>query len=356
MNRQRGVSTGALLIGSLLHDEVRNLGKTFLQRTRKRAADYILGAPSYRNYSARKMVDRSLGRLSNRRRPAMKRSMSRGRFKRKRRRTTYRRRGVGSARRAMGSTGPAFRSRMKRSKYRVLLGERIGYMPSRKALTIGEFNSLADKRLHAVRLVSIRYSDDDTLMNVRNGRVSDVIGVKFRAWISLKQNIVQNSVIWNNPIQIRWAVMNPKENTGQDADITAGKNFFMSDSPNTDDAVDFPITGNCFRYMNRKINTRKYGVLQEGSFLLSNDPASTESRVTTNSKKFISFYVPIGRQMKWSNNGTSTADAFPNANLFFVWWFVSQGDPKLPQIFGGNTPFNFHDERITYFKNSDVLG
>lgn len=344
-------STFAVLAGNALHDEFKALGKTFWQRGRKRFADYVLGPPSYYRTSTRKMVDRSLGRMTSVRRPRTKRRMA-SRAARKRRRRTYKRRSRGSARRAMGTNGPAFRSRMRKSRYRVELGEPMGFMPSRKVLTTGSSSTVVDKTLDSTRLVNIAWSDDDTVMNRRTGRLVDVKGVKFRAWISLKDNLVETSDIWQNPIQVRWAIINPKENTGQLSDVTDGTNFFVSDSPGADDATNFPSTGNAFRYMNRKINTRKYGVLQEGTFLLSNDPASTNTRVTPRSKKFISFYVPIHRQMKWGNNTTAT---HPNANLHFVWWYCVMGDKDAGKRFTTNQPFDYTWEAISYFKNPDIL-
>lgn len=256
----------------------------------------------------------------------------------------------------MGTNGPAFRSRLKFTRYRAELGERIGYSPSRRTLVTDSKSDQQDKVLHQVRLVAITYSDVDNVMNTRTGRLCDVIGVKFRAWVSLKDNLIESSQIWQNPIQVRWAIINPRENSGQITDITNGTNWFVSDSPASDDSTDFPAAGNAFRYMNRKINTRRYGVLQEGSFLLSNDPASNNTRVSPGSKKFISFYLPIYRQMKWGGNGTGVQDKYPNANLHFVYWFVAQGDKDTAQKFGtGDTPIDFTYESMTYFRNAEVL-
>ena len=130
-------STLAVLAGNALHDEFKALGKTFWKRGRKRVADYILGPQTYYRSSNRKMVDRSLGRLRSVRRASTRRRLaSRGySWGTKRHRTTSRYRSRlrrGRARRAMGTNGPAFRSRMRPSRYRVELGERIGYMPSRR--------------------------------------------------------------------------------------------------------------------------------------------------------------------------------------------------------------------------------
>jgi hypothetical protein len=190
-------------------------------------------------------------------------------------------------------------------------------------------------------------------MNRRSGRLVDVVGVKFRAWFNLKDNLVESSPIWDNPIQIRWAIINPRDNTGAESDITTGTNFFVSNDPVADDATDFPSTGNCFKYMNRKINTRRYGVLQERTFIISNDPAANNTRVNMRSKKFLTFYVPVKTQMKWG--GTSGSSDYPNANIQFVYWFVAMGDKDTVQKFSTSQPFDFHYEKNIYFRNADIL-
>lgn len=337
------------VLGSLLYQEAKEVFKTGWRRGRKRLADYVLGPPYYLRNN-RRMVDRSLGRLRAVRRASTKRRLGRGR----KRRGTYRRRVRRvRARRAMGTNGPAFRSRFKFSRYKAELGQRLGYNPSKRTAYDGASATSVDKTLYTKKLVRVGWSDSDEVMNKRSGRLVDVVGVKFRAWFSLKENLVESSGIWDNPIQVRWAIINPRENTGADADITAGTNFFNSVDPGADDSVDFPATGNAFKYMNRKINTRRYGVLQEGTFIISNDPAANNTRVNMGAKKFLSFYVPIRTQMKWP--GTSTGGDYPNANLHFVYWYVALGDKDTAQKFAASQPFDFHYEKINYFRNAEVL-
>lgn len=228
-------------------------------------------------------------------------------------------------------------------------------MPSRREGFHGVTSTKEDKKLHTTRLVRVPWSDNDTVMNARTGKYCDVIGVKFRAWISLKSNIVESSAIFQDPIQVRWAIINPKDNTGAAEDITNGAGFFMSSSPGDEQVANFPASGNCFLYMNRKINQRKFGVLQEGTFLACTDPGSNNTRLSPSAKKFISFYVPIKRQMKWAANTIDTASDYPTANLHFVWWFVKQGDKDAGQAYAANQPFDFQYEHITYFQNPDVL-
>lgn len=260
--------------------------------------------------------------------------------------------------RAMGSTAaPSARGRFKKSRYHNQLGLKIGSNACRRykheELNTGEF----DKQLNAKALVNAEYSDDDTRMNVRTGRLAIVKGVKFRAWFSIK-NQAESSNKLNQPLQIRWAILNPADHTtGTVLDVTLGNNFFISDSPGTDDATDFPSTGSCFRYMNRKINQRKYGVVQEGTFILQNPVDSNNSRMDTRSKKLLTLWCPIQKQMKWANTTTGANNRFPNANLYFVWWYCELGDNTSAPKFGtaNDVPIELNHETITYFKNPDVL-
>lgn len=260
--------------------------------------------------------------------------------------------------RAMGSTAaPAARSKFKKSRYNHQLGLKIGANSSRRYKHEEINTSSFDKQLHAYAMVNAEYSDTDDVMNRRTGRLAIVNGVKFRAWFSLK-NQAESSTKFNQPIQVRWAILNPADHTtGTILDVTLGNNFFISDSPASDDATDFPSTGVAFRYMNRKINQRKYGVVQEGTFILQNPVDSNNSRMDTRSKKLLTLWCPIKKQMKWPNNSTGSANRFPNANLYFVWWYCELGDNTTSVKFptANDVPIEAYHETITYFKNPEVL-
>lgn len=260
--------------------------------------------------------------------------------------------------RAMGVTAaPSARSSFKRTKYYTGLGERPGARGSRRH-RLEELNtSYLDKDLNAVPMVSAAYSDTDTRMDVRSGRLCNVRGVKFRCWFNLK-NQLESSTKYDHPLQIRWALLNPRDQTtGTVLDVTIGNNFFQSDQPTSDDAADFPTTGNCFKYQNRKINQRKYGVVQEGTFILNNNVASNNGRMALESKKMISLYIPVNRQMKWPNNGTATADKYPSTNLYFAFWYTELGDTKTAATYptANDAPFDFMSEAVTYFENAKVM-
>lgn len=353
----RALGAGLLALGSrIAFKEAEHFGNAIIRRARNRVHNSILGPAYSRYFSNRRVRDNSLMRLTSVRRRSTINRLNRRRRRRYRTRRykRYSRRQRSRARSAMGTNSPAYRSRMRKSRYRSELGMPIGYMPSRKALIAPAVNdNLDDKTLHNYRLIGVDYNDADNVMNVRSGRLADVIGVKFRAWFKTKAQLIQSNTIWDQPIQVRWAIINPRTNTGAVTDITTA-NFFMSDAPGTDDAADFPtLNGTAFKFMNRKINTRQFGVLQEGTFLLSNDPAATDTRVDLSSRKFISFYVPIMRQMKWPS--TTVGEIYPNANLHFVFWYCQQGSTTSGTNYTTDKPIEFMHENLTYFRNADAL-
>lgn len=259
--------------------------------------------------------------------------------------------------RAMGTTSaPSARTKYRHTRYYGQLGLKPGANSSRRFKVESFLSSAIDKALIVDPMVNIEYSDDDTRMNVRHGRLANVTGVKYRIWFNLK-NQSEGSTKMNNPIQIRWAILNPKnQEFGSIADVST-TNFFINDTPTTDDASDFPSTATCFRLMNRKINVRQNGVVQEGTFILSNDPASNNTRMSMSSKKLLSLWCPINRQMKWPNNSTGAANRFPQSNLYFTYWFCELGDPTSSKKFptANDAPFETIKESITYFKDADVL-
>lgn len=259
--------------------------------------------------------------------------------------------------RAMGTNTPSVRTRYVRSRFNELGIPTSSHTSRRHKVTYSKTGE-SDKTLIAEPLVSVPFNDDDTRMNVRNGRLVNVSGVKFRCWFQIK-NQAESSTKLNQPLQIRWAILNPRDNTGNATDVTTGTNFFIHANPSsTDDAADFPSgTGDSFRLMNRAINKRRYAIVQEGTFIIQNDPASNNTRVDMQSKKFISLWLPIKKQMKWSNNGVATGDEYPNTNLFFAWWYCEQGSRTTTTAFptSNDSPIEWDAEAITYFRNAPVM-
>lgn len=206
---------------------------------------------------------------------------------------------------------------------------------------------MIDKLQLVESLIRVPYSDTER-MNSRQGRLANVRGVKFRCWFQLK-NQAESSTKVDSPIMVRWCILNPKENTGVTGDV-GPTNFFISVDPDQEEATDFPGTGTSFSYMNRQINRRQYGVMQQGKFVLHQDPASNNSRLGMGAKKNINLWLPIKRQMKWPNNTTEE----PNTNIYFCYWYCQMGDNTASRKFptSNDAPLEMNFEAVTYFKDS----
>jgi hypothetical protein len=251
------------------------------------------------------------------------------------------------------TSAPSRQTRTRRTRFRHNLGVRPGSFASKKVLRastkkIGD----AEKTLHVYEMVRIPFSDDDDSLNTRNAKLVNVRGVKWRHWFQFKPDNTSTRI--TRPVSIRWAVINPKDNTGQGSVDVDGSDFFISHSPDDDFTQDFPATGTTFRYMNKQINRKKYGVLKEGSFVLS--PDVTSGNITTNAvkdssfAKLIHFYVPIKRQMKWGDNITE----LPVANIYFVWWYckLADLDTAATYVDVNTTPIQHMYEHQTYFRTA----
>lgn len=260
---------------------------------------------------------------------------------------------------AMGTTNqPSARTKLRRSRYHNKLGLKIGAHPTRKYRKITLEQELVDKELKALPMVQVEAGFDDSTMNNRSGRLVDVKGVKLRMWFRLK-NQAEGSIKLDFPIHIRWAIINPENQpTGTQLDVSTGTNFFINDNPADDDAKDFEAEGTCFRYMNRRINRRRYGVLQEGTIVLQNDVGSTNSRMDKRGLHFLSQWIPINKQMKWPNTTPGETNRFPRTNIYFVYWYCQMGDTTNAKKFPSaqnDTPFDVLHEEITYFNNPQKI-
>lgn len=322
-----------------LFNAVAPMAANYIRRRYRRKVGNAMYRRMRRSYSTRTAYLRGTGRARSSRAIVSRRAGLRG--------------GKRSWSRAMGaSSAPSARTKFKRSRFYTGLGLKPGFSVSKKYYFSSSSSNVQDKSLYIDRMIRADYDANEGLGNRRTGRLCDVRGVKMRHWFSLK-NLVAASQVHDAPIQVRWAILNPKTNTGASTDINT-TNFFMNDGEidGNDDATDFPTTGRCFKYMNRKVNKRRYGILQEGTFLLSNDVSSDNSRLSPTARKLLSLYIPVSRQMKWGTNVAS--DVTPTTNLYFVWWYVQEGDKDTAKKFGtGDTPIDHTYESITYFKDSD---
>lgn len=245
-----------------------------------------------------------------------------------------------------------------RTRYHHNLGRRPGFMTSKRdSRKSGVEDEREEKKIHVERLVNIQYSDADTDMTKREHRMVNVRGVALRKFF-----VIKPAFDFNRPITVRWAVLNPKENSGQVADIN-NIDFFMSKNPTTEETGDFldgqnlTVNMDWFDAMTRPINKRKYGVLREGYFTLSPDSAGLIDRKNPKQQKYLKLYLPIHKQMKWASNSTTLEAGFPEANLFFVYWYCFKGD--LDASATGYTmdakatiPFETKHEITTYFRTA----
>lgn len=282
----------------------------------------------------------SPARMRGRSRRSVSRSRSRSRNRGSTRSTSVRYR-LGP------TTAPALRSKFSKTPYWRTLGLRPGRYPSKKHVVDELDTDSFDKIQNVQSLIRVPYSDTEA-MNARQGRLANVRGVKFRCWFQIK-NQAESSTKVDSPLMVRWAILNPKENTGVTGDV-GPTNFFISSDPTQEEAEDFPGTGTCFQFMNRQINRRLYGVMQQGKFVLHQDPSSNNSRLGMGAKKQINLWLPIKRQMKWPNNTTEE----PNTNIYFVWWFCQMGDNTASRKYAtsNDAPIEKYHEAVTYFKDS----
>lgn len=283
---------------------------------------------------------------------------SSGMYKRKRGSSSMMRRNVRTRRKAptrapyAAKSGRNFASATKKTAYYSNLGVKPGSHATKKhTRKTPVTNSAEDKKLHTIRLMKIPFSDADTDMSSREHRLVNVKGVSVTKWISFKGPTSNGDL----PLNIRWAVLNPKQNNGITANIDE-VDFFMSKNPTTETTTNFiPGSQDWYDLMTRAINKRKYGVIKEGFFTLN--PAETSQndvRKTARQQKLIKLYLPVNRQVKWASNGTTDNEGFPDANMFFVWWYCARGDLGQAQKYVGtnDVPLETSAEITTYFRTA----
>lgn len=278
--------------------------------------------------------------------------------------------GSSSSRRSMSSARarettavtptPGLHTVTKKSAYHHQLGRKPGKYAVRKSLlTPGVDPSTKDKEVKWERLIQVPWSEDETQINRRRGQLANVRGVKIRAWFTFNASRALVS-----PLQVRWAIINPKDNNGADLDSTNKypAEFFISPDPATEQEEDFPnsslVTTSSFDIMNRKINRRKYGVMKEGTFILGNSPALQAAQTSFSACAFkkVQCYIPVNKQMKWANNASAEADKYPETNLYFVYWFCNLGSGPANHVYSSaTTPLFAHYEFQTYFTNSKMF-
>ena len=245
-------------------------------------------------------------------------------------------------------------ARSRRSRYRSQLGRKPGKYSTRRHQAGATISNVPDKSKNSIRLMQVPYNADENVINTRKASLVKVKGVKFRAWFKFTSAATAgpDSQIYKEPLQIRWALLNPKNNDGQPT--VSDVDFLITANPTADQATNFPTSGRSFSYMSRKINREQFGVLKEGSFILNPGAelakaTSTGAGIPLSGHKFINLYVPVNRQMKWVDD----AATHPEHNIYFVYWYTTLGDERAPVKFQvADNPLTCSYEHITYFTNS----
>lgn len=246
------------------------------------------------------------------------------------------------------------------------LGRKPGRFATRR-VKAGEANTTAasvvrDKEVQITELVFIEKagSAEEDIINKRRGMLVHVKGVKFRCIMRLNQDISLDNVVMAVPIRVRWAIVIPKANKILTETITPGHpravlpEFLVDPNPSEKMAMTWTNTGIHFDLFNRKINREQYGVVKEGQFVLNTDDGigNTGTRVSVPMKSVatLNLWIPIKRQMVFSNDGSGS----PDANLYFVWWYARDNDLSAAQKWAADAdkPIQECHEKITYFTNS----
>lgn len=238
------------------------------------------------------------------------------------------------------------KSTARATKFRNNIGERKKKVTRRFLQKIPTVVS-EDKVLSLQRCIEIPFNANEKVINARNDVLVNVKSIRIRRWFFL--NLLVGGARDAQPISVRWAVINPKENNGGPGVTTS--QFFRGRNPTTTPYVAFP-TGNadCFDLLSSKINTEEFGVLKEGKFEMEINPEAF--RNSGKQTKMIDIHIPLGRQLEFGSN-TAPADKFPEENMYFVWWYCATVDPGTAKLFGGaNAILSSFGENQVFFTNS----
>ncbi len=233
------------------------------------------------------------------------------------------------------------------SRFRSMLGRRpYSYSSRRHTHEVADDNP-PQKQMTSHRMIRVPWSENESLINARRGQLILCRGIKVKMWFKLKSPDTNKQ-----PVQIRWAVIKPKDDQGG-ALQTNPADFFINADPANEMSKDWQSNQKAFFYHNRKINRDLWGVVKEGSIILSNafgEPA-TGDIFSTHAYKKLNFYVPIMRQMKFDQNATTDAAELPDQNLQFCYWFCPMGD-RTTGGGGAQGIIETYGEFTTYFTNS----
>lgn len=245
------------------------------------------------------------------------------------------------------------------SKYRSQLGRAVQKFKSRRHTYFASTNtSVADKTLRWIRLIQIPWSEDETVINRRRSNLVNVKGVRVRFQFALRA-LADSELAFSDPVSVRWAIINPKNNTGITKQNDQPNDFFISRDPSEEMAAPFNTTQNFFTYQKSPINRMEYGVVQEGRFILRKGDLNVDGGRTMKSSQIVETYLRVNKQMKFDNNNTSTGSEYPEQNLYFVYWYTKYNTTNTTGVEYDGTanksiPLVQKHELTTYFTNASL--
>jgi len=266
------------------------------------------------------------------------------------------------------SQGMTLYRRNGRRAYTNRLGRRVGsYSTRRHTIEEATVANVPDKEVHWDGLVFIprllATEDPEDVLNKRSGKNVNVKGVKFAINFQLNNTFSDNAggqlgqkttnIGFFEPIKVRWAVVNPKDQVADTPfNNAAPPDFFVSKNPTgTSMTENFPPEGSHWQLLSRKINREKYNVLKEGAFMLHNqheqDTNTNFARVSPTSFKMIRVYIPIKKQMQFNSAGGN-----PEYNMYFIFWYCRANVGTGVANFSAIPAIEYNSEKTTYFRNS----
>lgn len=257
----------------------------------------------------------------------------------------------------------------RKSQYRNQLGRPIGTFGTRRTSREVEGVEFTDRAQSTHRLIYIPWSEDETQINKRRSNLVNVTGVRFRMQMIHKMGAgaygLLNEAYESDergrviPCEFRWAIINPKQNTGA-AINNFNEEFFITRNPTEQMSSNFTVNANYFTYHRQVINKEKYGVVKEGRFMLSpmmqqqENPAGVAN--TKSACAQLDIFIPLKKQMKFDLNDETGEAPFPENNLYFVMWYTGMNDLGTVKLFDGDDqkdiPFIWKWETTTYFRNA----
>lgn len=216
----------------------------------------------------------------------------------------------------------------KRARYRV--GERPATSIAKKSSFVELHETINSRTMYEVPLTLLVKGDGI------NQRERDAVNL--RGW---KVNMEMINV-GTKPRYFNYAVVTPKD-CGTTTTSTLVIDFFRAYQANRAQNFSISLTG--LQLHTLPINTDKINVLKHGRFKLGTDDPQAGFKDTRNYKTF-SFFLPLGRQIRYDSSGNPTQKAW------LVFWYDSVGAEanSAAEVEG----LKLHYQIVTYFREPRV--